>query len=341
MNDKLLSFKEKIESLPIPEHDKNDLINCLNDINKDFIKSEFLNKQIEKDKSMTVNLLQKTVAELQGQKDYIVRANQLLTQQKELLESQSQQLAQNLHALQLSYYELEQFAYIASHDLKSPLRNIAGYSQLLKKRYYNQIDNEADSFLDFIVNSTQTMSNIITHILEYSSLDKNTNLSLTQICRLLEVVKHDKRDIIAQNNVTIECRNLPTIWVQKNSINQLFSQLIDNAIKYKSDEPPHISVEGSFNEKENTWTFIVKDNGIGLDESYQEKAFQLFQRIDNRHLPGAGMGLAICKKVVKMHGGEIWYKRNTEGGTSFYFTIPQVKVDAPPVQKLENYTFCS
>lgn len=336
MNDKLTSFKTKLEQLPISENDKNDLLNSLAEINKDVVKLQFINKQVEKDKSMTINLLQTTVNELQQQKDYIAHAHELMTEQKELLEIQSQQLAKNLHALQLSYYELEQFAYIASHDLKSPLRNIAGYSQLLQKRYYGRIDAEADSFLDFIVDSTKTMSNIITHVLEYSGLNNNTSLSLTQVSRILELIKDDKNDIIKANNATIECHNLPTVWVQKNSIIQLFNQLIDNAIKYRSEKPPHIKITAEFDDDDSVWTFSVKDNGIGLDETYQDKAFQLFQRIEKRHLPGAGMGLAICQKVVKMHGGNIWFKQNTEGGTSFFFTIPQIKIENNIVHRLSE-----
>ena len=330
MDQKILSFKKKLFELPISENDKEELHSLCEDIGKDITKLTFQNKQNEKVKSMTINLLQTTVNELQVQKDIIAQVNDQLLQQKELLEAQSQQLAQHLQALQLSYYELEQFAFVASHDLKSPLRNISGYSQLLKKRYYNVIGEEANSFIDFIVDNTKIMSDTITHILEYSGLNNESELSLGNFDRIIEAIKYEKRELIASTNATIECGNLPRLWIQKHSIVQLLNHLIDNAIKYRANERPHITISAVENEYNNSWLFSVKDNGIGLDEAYQDKAFKLFQRIDNRHLPGEGMGLAICRKVVKMHGGDIWFKQNPEGGTTFFFTISQVKLENAP-----------
>jgi two-component system, chemotaxis family, sensor kinase Cph1 len=252
--------------------------------------------------------------------------------QKRQLEEQSKQMAKNLHALQMSYSELEQFAYIASHDLKSPLRNIGSYAQLLKKRYYNVLDPEANQFIDFIVNNAQVMNNVITDLLEYNTIESHKEPVHTNLNNIIELIQFNLRDVILKNEVILEFENLPTLWVHKTGIIQLFQNLIDNAIKYRSNDAPHIKIIAEQLKDSNCWQFSISDNGVGLDEKYQDKAFHPFQRINQRDRPGSGMGLAICRKVAKLHGGNIWFERNTDGtsrdnrervGTSFKFTIPQ------------------
>ncbi len=266
--------------------------------------------------------------ELKTQNDYTIQANNQLLQQKILLEEQSEKLTKNLHALQMSYSELELFAYVASHDLKSPLRNIGSYAQLLKRRYQGKLDADADEFIDFIVHNAQMMNSIITDLLVYSRVDRDKELVKVNLNRLIELVRHNLREMIGENDAIIECGELPTLWVHRSNIVQLFQNLIENAIKFRAEHIPHITIAAHIREKDGFWQISVKDNGVGLDEQYHEKAFLPFQRINNRERPGSGMGLAICRKVVRLHGGEIWYHRNRHnhqnGGTSFHFTIPQL-----------------
>lgn len=328
-NDNFIAFKERLHTLTIVDEYKTKLLNSFEQLDKDYVKMDFLHKQNAKDKAITINLLQSSVEELQSQKKYIACANEQLIDQKKQLEDQSEELAKSLHALQMSYQELEQFAYIASHDLKSPLRNIGSYAQLLKKRYSNQLDDEADTFLDFIANNAQMMNNIITHLLEYSTIDRKRELSLTDLNRLMELIHFNLREIIEKNTAIIEYHELPKLWLQKSSITQVLHHLIENAIKYRSDKIPHIIIDSEKLPNSNLWQFSIKDNGQGLDEIYRDKAFQPFQRINMRDLPGEGMGLAICRKIIKLHGGDIWFKQNpiNEGGTTFYFTIQELNLE--------------
>ena len=320
-------FHEQLQSSELSDETKESLLLSLKKVEKDYARMDFLHRRILKDKSITINILKETVVELQTQKDYVVTVNEQLLQQKQLLEEQSEKLTKNLHALQMSYSELELFAYIASHDLKSPLRNIGSYAQLLKRRYHGKMDSDADEFIDFIVNNAQMMNNIISDLLVYSRVDRDKDLAKANFNRLVELVKHNIRDTILENNAEIECGELPTLWVHRSSIIQLFQNLIENAIKFRSDETPRIRIDAHVRESDGFWQISVKDNGVGLDEMYHDKAFLPFQRINHRDRPGSGMGLAICRKVVRLHGGNIWYNKNNrekkENGTSFHFTIPQ------------------
>ena len=263
------------------------------------------------------------------QNDYAIQANEQLLQQKNLLQEQSEMLTKNLHALQMSYSELELFSYIASHDLKSPLRNIGSYAQLLKRRYQGKLDTEADEFIDFIVDNAQMMNSIISDLLIYSRVDRDKDLVKVNFNRLIELVQHNIREMILENNVKIDCGELPTLWVHRSSMIELFQNLIENAIKFRTAQNPYIHIDAHIRETDGFWQISVKDNGVGLDELYQEKAFLPFQRINHRERPGSGMGLAICRKIVRLHGGNIWYQKNgvnnEDIGTSFHFTIPQQK----------------
>lgn len=330
MKENLLSFKDQLESLSIPDEQKADLLNSLELLNKDYVRMNFLHKQNVRDKAITINLLQNTVNELQAQKEYIAQTNVQLTLQKKQLEKQSEELAHSLQALEMSYHELEQFAFIASHDLKSPLRNIGSYAQLLKKRYFNKLSEDADTFLDFIVKNTQMMDSIITHLLEYSTIDRKREFSLVDLNRIMALIRFNLSEIIEKNNVSIEFEELPQLWIQKSGITQVIQHLIENAIKFRSAKLPHIRIEVKEHERDKLWQFSIKDNGLGLNEKYKDKAFHPFQRLDSRNLPGEGMGLAICWKIIKLHGGDIWYKENTEGGTTFHFTIPKVNLELTP-----------
>ena len=312
-------LKLALRQLDISATEKAELLRVVSKLERDQARLEFLHLRSTKDRDISINLLKQTVEDIE--------------KQKTLLETQSQQLAKNLHALEMSYNEMEQFAYIASHDLKSPLRNISGFSKLLKSRYREKLDEAGKEYVDFIVTNTQMMNDVIDDLLIYSRVDREKELALTNFNRIVELVNINLKNNITTEEATVTYDELPTLWAHKLGMIQLLQNLIENALKYRAEAAPKIHISAVFNG--DSWQFSVRDNGVGLDESYNEKAFQPFQRINQRDRPGMGMGLAICRKVAKLHGGDIWFSQSlpqngsdTEGGTTFHFTIPQVEQGA-------------
>jgi light-regulated signal transduction histidine kinase (bacteriophytochrome) len=218
--------------------------------------------------------------------------------------------------------EFEQFAHILSHDLKSPLRNIGSYAQLLKRRYKHTLDTDANVFLDYILKNAEIMTDFLTDMLELSAIAQHTVRQPLDFNRIVAKIRLELADDILTNDAEIEVIELPTLAVYAN-IQQLLHNLIENGLKYRNGKAPRIKIAAQLLENQGVWQISVADNGVGLDEMYHEKVFLPFQRIDHRDRPGSGMGLAICRKVVHLHGGRIWYNQNIEGGTTFHFTIPQ------------------
>lgn len=222
--------------------------------------------------------------------------------------------------LKRSNTELEQFAYIASHDLQEPLRMITSYLQLLEKRYKDKLDQDAKDFISFAVDGSNRMRALIHSLLEYSRINRvkpfeeiNPNLLLNDVLKNISIS-------IKENNVTINIDELPIIYGDPVLINLLFQNLIENAIKFRNAKNPeiHISVKEELNE----FQFAIKDNGIGIQKEYLDKIFVIFKRLHSREsYPGTGMGLAICKKIVERHGGRIWVESEFGQGSTFYFTI--------------------
>lgn len=240
-----------------------------------------------------------------------------VTMQKEVelkLEKQNE-------ALEFKNKELEQFAYVASHDLQEPLRVISGYVDLLNKRYKDQLDENADQFLDFITDATSRMRTLIKSLLDYSRLGRRREFIEVDCNELIKNVLLDLEVSIKESQASIETEKLPVIMGLEVELKQLLQNLINNAIKFgKEDCPPVIRITAHENTDE--WHFSVQDNGIGIEPKYQERIFVIFQRLHNREVyPGTGIGLAICKKVVELHGGNIWLESSKGEGTKFHFTI--------------------
>jgi light-regulated signal transduction histidine kinase (bacteriophytochrome) len=311
-NTNLDSFKTTVSQLDIDDVHKREILKSFKVVEKDIDRLDFLHKRNVKDKSITINMLESTFTDLQSQKNQ--------------LQQQSLELEKNLNTMKMLYQELEQFSFVASHDLKSPLRNIGSYAQLLNKKYKDKLDDDANTYLNFIVTNAQLMNSIITDLLEYNSLEHNKQLDQTNLNKIIEHIQFHLKDVLSANNVTLEFENLPEIWTYQSSTLQLFQNLIDNAIKHRSEATPHIVIKAKRLASNSGWEFSIKDNGIGLDEKYKDKVFSPFQRINTQNNSGTGMGLAICKKVVRLHGGEIWYEKNKDLGTTFFFTLPQMKV---------------
>jgi PAS domain S-box-containing protein len=218
--------------------------------------------------------------------------------------------------------ELEQFAYIASHDLQAPLQTIGNYSKLLQRRYHQQIDEKADKFLRYIVEAAHRMQEQIQDLLEYSRVGKRYNRYEIVDCQLvLNKAISNLRLSIDKNKARIDILNpLPALVADSNQFFLLWQNLIANAIVYRTEELPIISI--SSKRQGNYWLFEIADNGIGIDSKYYRRIFQIFQRLHTQEeYPGTGIGLAICQRIVENHHGHIWVHPNRGGGSVFCFTI--------------------
>lgn len=217
--------------------------------------------------------------------------------------------------------ELEQFTYIASHDLQEPLRSITSFIELFQQEYQGVFDENAQMYFDFVLQSTGRMKELIKGLLDYSRIGKQMIIRKEDLNEIMRNVLHDLTNSIQKNKATVTCDDLPSIYASGLHLRILFQNLIANSLKFnKPGVPPvvHISVE----QNKTHWTFCVKDNGIGLDSKYKDKIFTIFQRLHTKDTyEGTGIGLAHCKKIVQLHDGKIWFESQPGEGTEFYFTI--------------------
>jgi two-component system, chemotaxis family, sensor kinase Cph1 len=224
--------------------------------------------------------------------------------------------------LKRSNEELERFAYIASHDLQEPLRMIALYLQLLEQRYQDLLDQDAREFIGFAVDGAARMKTMIGDILAYSRVktDERNFVSFSSE-DTLKTALENMQVKIAESQANVRYENLPHITGNENQFVQLFQNLVSNAIKFRSEQPPEIHVSASRHNHE--WLFAVRDNGIGIEEQYLERIFVMFKRLHTKEkYPGTGIGLAVCRKVIEHHRGRIWAESKLGEGTTFYFTVP-------------------
>ncbi len=223
--------------------------------------------------------------------------------------------------LERSNEELERFAYVASHDLQGPLRTIASYLQLLQMRYKDKLDAEALEFIEFSVAGAKRMQTLILDLLNYSRISSAPKPFVkTDVYEIVRTVVKSLDSTIKASDAEVKIPELPLILGEPNQLYQLFQNLIDNALKFIKDKKPVITI--SYVEREHEWEFAVADNGIGIKTEFREKIFQIFQRLHaTTEYPGTGVGLAICKKIVVLHGGRIWFDSEPDKGTTFRFTI--------------------
>lgn len=237
------------------------------------------------------------------------------------LEAANRQLEQLNQELTRSNHELQQFAYIASHDLREPLRMVTSFTQLLGKRYGGQLDAEADQIINFAVDGAERMEILIDGLLTYCRLGSQAETFRAVNCdEILDQVLSNLQLAIAETNTQISRIALPTVIGDASQLIQLFQNLIANGIKYRGSAAPVIEIGAR--EQGQEWLFWVKDNGIGIDPQYGDRIFQIFQRLHTRQeYPGTGIGLAICHKIVEHHDGRIWVESNLQQGATFYFTL--------------------
>ncbi len=234
---------------------------------------------------------------------------------RDLLERYAKELAR-------SNAELEQFAWVASHDLQEPLRMVASYTQLLARRYKGKLDSDADEFIAYAVGGATRMRRLINDLLEYSRVGtRGKDFEPTDCETVLEGTLTDLQTLIEDSGAVVTRDPLPTLMADATQLGQLFQNLIANATKFRSSETlkVHVGVE----RKNGAWLFSVRDNGIGIEPDYWQRIFIVFQRVHGAEdYPGTGIGLAICKKIVERHSGRIWVESQPGDGATFYFTIP-------------------
>ena len=249
---------------------------------------------------------------------------------KEIAERKAIENALAFHAKELARTnaELEQFAYITSHDLQEPLRIIVSYLQLLERRYRHELDANAMQFIHFAIESAIRLQNLIKDLLNYSQLGKkSSNLSAINSEQILEQVLRSLRIAIEENEAVITYDPLPDVIAESTQLTQLFQNLISNAIKFKRNSPILIHISAQL--KKDSWIFSIQDNGIGIDPENFNRIFILFQHLHNRgDYPGTGIGLAICKKIVEHLGGKIWVTSQLDKGSTFYFSLPVTPLKA-------------
>ncbi len=218
--------------------------------------------------------------------------------------------------------ELEQFAYIASHDLQEPLRTIISFTDFLSNEYKSKIDEQGVKVMDFISDAGNRMHRLIKGLLDYSRLGHNSELKKINCNELLKSIESDLSLVIQEKEATLKIKKLPTIQGYEVELRLLFQNLISNAIKFtKPDTPAIVDIQAS--KKSDHWEFSVKDNGIGIAEEHQKKVFLIFQRLNSRQdYEGTGIGLANCRKIVDLHQGKIWVTSKPDHGTTFFFSIP-------------------
>ena len=253
----------------------------------------------------------------------LIRANEQL--QGDIAERNwaQQELTSKLEELARSNADLEQFAYVASHDLQEPLRMVISYTQLLARRYQGKLDATADEFIGFAVDGASRMQQLIQDLLSYSRLTtRGKALQFTQTGAACNTALENLRESIKISNAEVSVGPLPTVLADATQLAQLFQNLIGNAIKYRNKHRPEIRVDARPNGNE--WIFSIQDNGIGIEPQYFERVFQMFQRLHTRKdYSGTGIGLAICRKIAERHGGKIWVESYPGQGSTFLFTIPQ------------------
>lgn len=257
--------------------------------------------------------------------DFETELLQQLANQIGIALTQAQLLEQEVlqrQELVRSNAELQQFAYIASHDLQEPLRMVTSYLQLLERRYKGKLDADADDFIHYAVDGAMRMRTLINDLLSYSRIGtRGQSFELTNCTEAVSCAIANLEVAIAERSAIITCQDLPTVQADPTQLTQLFQNLISNAIKFGHESAPQIGIHAS--RQEQAWLFSVQDNGIGIDPQYAERIFVIFQRLHNRiDYSGTGIGLAICKKIVERHGGRIWVQSEVGQGATFYFTLP-------------------
>lgn len=259
------------------------------------------------------------ITPLKQAQEELRQANQELEMR---VQQRTRELVERENELVRSNTELEQFAYVASHDLREPLRKIKSYTELLAEDYQHQLDEKADKYINYITDGASRMQVLISDLLTYSRVGKGElTVEPTHLESIVEQILEDLSLTIKDNDALVTVKPLPTVLANPQQMGQLFQNLVANAIRYRSEVTPRILIQSQL--KDNQWLISVQDNGIGIKSENFERIFAIFQRLHSRDkYSGTGIGLAICKKIVERHGGRIWLESEFGVGTTFLFTLP-------------------
>ncbi len=233
-------------------------------------------------------------------------------------------MQQTMDKLEESNADLEQFAYVVSHDLKEPLRMISGFAQLCMQQYKEKIDSKADEYLGYIVEGVGRMETLIDDLLTFSRIKRDMQpLAVTDFNTVLKQALSNLSRTIEETNASITYTSMPRLKANPTQMVQLFQNLISNSLKFCDKESPLIHLSAQKVQDHEVWQFSITDNGIGIESKDRERIFLIFQRLHTKEeYTGTGIGLSLCKKIVERHGGRIWVKSGVDVGSTFYFTIP-------------------
>jgi len=242
---------------------------------------------------------------------------------EEMDKVRTEKLAVAIRDLERSNKELEQFAYVASHDLQEPLRMVSSYTQLLAQRYEGQLDDKAKKYIDYAVDGAVRMQRLINDLLTYSRVGtRGKPLEPIDSHSVLGEALLNLQSAVEESRAMVTNDDLPTVRADASQLIQIFQNLIANAIKFRGASPPRIHVSARDQGRE--WLFSISDNGIGIDPQYKDKLFMIFQHLHTKQeYPGTGIGLALCKRIVERHGGKIWFESEPGNGSTFFFSIPK------------------
>lgn len=241
---------------------------------------------------------------------------------RELNADLERRVEERTHALQRSNEDLQQFAYIVSHDLQEPLRMVASYTELLRRRYHGKLDEEADEYIQFAVDGTKRMSTLIKDLLQYSRAGETQDgIDVIDAGEVLETVRLNLRARIEETGASVTNDPLPRVVTERVWFTQLLQNLVGNGLKYRApDRLPLVHVSAA--EQNGETVFAIRDNGIGIEARYKDQVFGVFKRLHGREYEGTGIGLAVCKKIVERNGGRIWFESSPGTGSTFFFTMP-------------------
>jgi signal transduction histidine kinase len=250
---------------------------------------------------------------------------ELIVEELAAVKAGEAQLREQAVELQRSNSDLEQFAYVASHDLQEPLRKVTSFCQALQQRYQGQLDERADQYIHYAVDGAKRMQILINDLLAFSRAGRSgRSHRLVEASRLVEDARSSLSEAISEVGATVTVSELPTVSGDRALLVSVFQNLIANALKFHSSEAPVIRIEA--HEADGDWEFSCADNGIGVDPEYAEKIFLIFQRLHAKEsYPGTGIGLAMCRKIIEYHGGSIWLDQSYAGGACIRFTLPIAK----------------
>jgi light-regulated signal transduction histidine kinase (bacteriophytochrome) len=261
-----------------------------------------------------------------AERSFIELMGQWLSYELERREREAE-LEETIKRLQQSNDRLKQFAYAASHDLQEPLRMVSSYLQLLENKYKDELDEEAQKYIDFAVDGADRMRAMVNDLLSFSRVEQaNSEFEQVDCNRVLDQVTDDLRVQIEENDAEVTVDSLPTVVGDGEQLEQVFCNLVSNAIRYSGDEPPQVEI--AVEERTSHWEFSVADNGIGIDPDKTNRIFEVFKRLHHDdEYSGTGIGLSLCQEIVEDHGGYIWVESEPGKGSTFFFTVPKQTAD--------------